>query len=168
MATVCCITQWYNTKRGLLRCSTYCLGNAKALNRGTSNKYRLPRFFMCSFLNIFIKTLALGGWRANKNLRFMSNSKKNEELQSRREFFKKAAKAALPVVGAAILASVPFVKSEAATGCFEGGCIIYCKGSCSDGCQGGCSDSCYGSCTGTCNASCKWGCGYGCYRGGTY
>ena len=46
----------------------------------------------------------------------MSNSKKNEELQSRREFFKQAAKAALPVVGAAIMASVPFVKSEAATG----------------------------------------------------
>lgn len=98
----------------------------------------------------------MGGWRANKNLRFMSNSKKNEELQSRREFFKKAAKAALPVVGAAILASVPFVKSEAATGC---------RGY---GCEGSCNDSCYGSCEGTCNASCKWGCGYGCFRGGKY
>lgn len=29
----------------------------------------------------------------------MSNKKSSEELQSRREFFKKAAKAALPVVG---------------------------------------------------------------------
>ena len=53
----------------------------------------------------------------------MSNSKKNEELQTRREFFKQAAKAALPVVGAAIMASVPFVKSEAATGCYDGSCM---------------------------------------------
>lgn len=81
----------------------------------------------------------------------MSNSKKNEELQSRREFFKQAAKAALPVVGAAIMASVPFVKSEAATGCTYGGCTYGCEGSCSGGCQG-CSDSCYGSCKGSCNA----------------
>ena len=81
----------------------------------------------------------------------MSYSKKNEELQSRREFFKQAAKAALPVVGAAIMASVPFVKSEAATGCYNGGCMY--------GCDGGCNDSCYGSCKGTCNASCKYGCG---------
>ncbi len=81
----------------------------------------------------------------------MSNSKKNEELQSRREFFKQAAKAALPVIGAAIVASVPFVKSEAATGCYGYGCTYGCEGSCSGGCQG-CSDSCYGSCKGSCNA----------------
>ena len=82
----------------------------------------------------------------------MSNSKKNEELQSRREFFKQAAKAALPVVGAAIMASVPFVKSEAATGCYNGGCMY--------GCDGGYNDSCYGSCKGTCNASCIYGCSH--------
>lgn len=82
----------------------------------------------------------------------MSNSKKNEELQSRREFFKQAAKAALPVVGAVIMASVPFVKSEAATGCYGGGCVYGCDNSCSGGCEG-CKDSCYGSCKNTCNAN---------------
>lgn len=81
----------------------------------------------------------------------MSNKKENEELQSRREFFKKAAKAALPVVGAVVLASLPIVKSEAATGCYMAGCRF--------DCEGGCNDSCYGSCKGTCNASCQYGCG---------
>ena len=85
-------------------------------------------------------------WEAGgqKNLSFMSNKKENEELQSRREFFKQAAKVALPVVGAAIVASVPFVKAEAATGCYDGSCMF--------GCEGGCNDSCYGSCKNTCNA----------------
>ena len=90
----------------------------------------------------------------------MSNKNSNEELQSRREFFKKAAKAALPVVGAVVLSSLPIVKSEAATGCWDGGCSYECDGSCND--------SCYGSCKGTCNASCKWGCGYGCSKNGSY
>ncbi len=83
----------------------------------------------------------------------MDTKNPNEELQSRREFFKKAAKAALPVVGAVVLASLPIVKSEAATGCYNSGCV--------GGCEGGCNDSCYGSCKGTCNASCQLGCGFG-------
>ena len=78
----------------------------------------------------------------------MSNKNSSEELQSRREFFKKAAKAALPVVGAVVLSSLPLLKSEAATGCYGGGCMY--------GCDGSCNDSCYGSCKGTCNASCKY------------
>lgn len=35
----------------------------------------------------------------------MVKNEKNEELQSRREFFKKAAKGALPILGAVVLAS---------------------------------------------------------------
>lgn len=81
----------------------------------------------------------------------MSNKKSSEELQSRREFFKKAAKAALPVVGTVVLSSLPILKSEAATGCWNAGCQWDCEGSCNGGCQG-CQDSCYGSCKGTCNA----------------
>ena len=37
----------------------------------------------------------------------MEKNKQNEELQSRREFFKKAAKSALPILGAVVLASAP-------------------------------------------------------------
>ncbi len=83
----------------------------------------------------------------------MDNEIKKEELQSRREFFKKAAKAALPVVGAVVLSSLPIVKSEATTWCTNG---------CMTGCDGSCNDSCYGSCTGTCNASCRGYCGGNC------
>jgi len=80
----------------------------------------------------------------------MKKELNNDELQSRREFFKKAAKAALPVVGAVVLASLPIAKSEA-TNCWGAACTTNCEGSCKNGCQG-CSDSCYGSCMGSCNA----------------
>ena len=40
---------------------------------------------------------------------------KNEELQSRREFFKKAAKGALPILGAIILASNPVLAKAGET-----------------------------------------------------
>ena len=40
-------------------------------------------------------------------------TKKNEELQSRREFFKKAAKGALPILGAILLAGMPNVVNAA-------------------------------------------------------
>ena len=81
----------------------------------------------------------------------MSNKKQNEELQSRREFFKKAAKAALPVVGAVVLSSIPFAKTEAATGCRNS-----CYGSCV-GCQGTCMTNCAVKCSG-CGTSCFKGC----------
>ena len=82
----------------------------------------------------------------------MQNKNENEELQSRREFFKKAAKAALPVIGAVVVASIPTMKAKAST---------YCGNvSCSYECDGSCNDSCYGSCRGGCNASCKWTASY--------
>ena len=105
----------------------------------------------------------------------MSNKKQNEELQSRREFFKKAAKAALPVVGAVVLSSVPFVKAEAVTGgcennCYSGcytGCHQGCKSGCTLNCEGytwtsprgcnGCTNACYG-CQGECRGTCKNSC----------
>ena len=68
---------------------------------------------------------------------------KNEELQSRREFFKSAAKAALPVIGAVVLAGIPS-DVMASAGC---------------DCQGGCGTSCYQGCaTGCTTSSCKGGC----------
>mgnify|MGYP005754251811 CR=1 FL=1 len=85
----------------------------------------------------------------------MSNKNSSEELQSRREFFKKAAKAALPVVGAVVLSSLPILKSEAApTGCMSlcsDGCTDRCSG-CTGSCSGSCNTSCYGSCQMSCNA----------------
>ena len=90
----------------------------------------------------------------------MEEKNKREEIQSRREFFKKAATAALPVVGAAILSSVPFIKADAApSGCITGGCTGSCSGYCSGGCMG-CSGSCTGGCSGGCGSSCGGVCRY--------
>ena len=47
-------------------------------------------------------------------------NKKKDELQNRREFFKKAAKGALPILGAIVLANVPGILKAAdahGTGC---------------------------------------------------
>lgn len=85
----------------------------------------------------------------------MENKNKNEELQSRREFFKSAAKAALPVLGAVVLSSLPISVQAAEMGCNFGcsyTCDYACASDCLVSCQGGCNNSCYGSCRGTCNA----------------
>ena len=74
---------------------------------------------------------------------------KNEGLQSRREFFKSAAKAALPVVGAVVLSQLPINAMADATGCNT------CSGTCYTGCTGGCRTAC--------NNTCKMGC-----KGGAY
>ena len=98
-----------------------------------------------------------------KNLSFMSNKKQNEELQSRREFFKKAAKAALPVVGAVVLSSIPFVKTEAApVGCTYSACTGSCTGSCSGSCASGCLGGCSAN---ACRTNCTYSCSGGCERG---
>ena len=52
----------------------------------------------------------------------MENNKK-EDLQSRREFFKSAAKAAIPVIGAVVLLSLPLAQTQAATGYYNSGCM---------------------------------------------
>ena len=59
--------------------------------------------------------------------------KQENELQSRREFFKNAAKSTLPVLGLAVLATLPIQGPSA-------GCIT-----CKDQCVGctGCSANCY-------------------------
>lgn len=93
---------------------------------------------------------------------------KNEELQSRREFFKNAAKSVLPILGAIVLAGNPALAKaeEFATGCKYGcstGCYTACSGSCRSGCDGTCKNSCYGckyTCEGTCKNSCAGTCSH--------
>lgn len=82
----------------------------------------------------------------------MKTNKRKEELQSRREFFKKAAKSALPILGAIVLANVPTAlkaTTKKPMGCDYG---------CLHGCYSGCSGTCYGTCRGGCEGYCKWGC----------
>lgn len=80
----------------------------------------------------------------------MDKKMNNEELQSRREFFKKAAKAALPII--AMVTAPTILNAETApNGCSRYGCGL-CTGSCSGNCKGGCQTTCYGGCK---NYACK-------------
>ena len=85
----------------------------------------------------------------------MKKNKNNEELQSRREFFKNAAKGALPILGAIMLANSPIIARSTVRESLN--CESSCESSCSGRCQGGCSGSCSGACTG-CKGSCSGSC----------
>ena len=78
----------------------------------------------------------------------------DKEITTRREFFKKAAKATLPVLGIAVISSIPNAVHAAETGCFFG---------CSDTCEAHCADSCYDGCRNTCKDGCKGNCTDGCF-----
>lgn len=90
----------------------------------------------------------------------MDKKKNNEELQSRREFMKKTAKGALPILGIslfgpAILSSCEKeeVKSNG-NGNGNGSCS--CSNTCSGSCDGDCAGNCDG-CSGSCyTSSCKY------------
>lgn len=95
----------------------------------------------------------------------MKNNKNNAELQSRREFFKNAAKSALPIFGVIALANMPMIVSAAeasSTSC--AGCNNRCMNSCFNTCHGKCdrhcSDNCSSNCRGTCSSSCGRGSKY--------
>lgn len=89
----------------------------------------------------------------------MKKNVKNEELQSRREFFKRAAKGALPIIGAIVLANMPTVmQADApAMGC-GGSCRSNCTAVCQNTCKGSCDAGCGGSCGASCTNQCKGGC----------
>lgn len=78
---------------------------------------------------------------------------KNEELQSRRSFFKKAAQTTLPILVA--VAMGPLLNACTPDEPDNGG------GGSSSGC-GKCNGSCYGKCDSTCKLKCSGGCKTGC------
>ncbi len=104
------------------------------------------------------------------------NNQNNEELQSRREFFKKVVKKTLPILGTFLLLSVPDVvkasdnkayqclctscvgtcEGRCITSCF-GGCHVTCLDTCKHNCKERCYTGCKGGCVGTCSASCSYG-----------
>lgn len=86
-----------------------------------------------------------------------------EELQSRRQFFKKAAKRTLPILGAIALANVSqFVQASNPLAVNECTCANNCQSGCGGGCCDHCSLSCSESCKGACTGGCKGGCGTYC------
>lgn len=81
----------------------------------------------------------------------MKATKQKEELKSRREFFKAAAKGVLPILGLTILGPTILTscdKLEDITGCSD--CADSCKGGCESGCKGTCSTSCAINCRTAC------------------
>ncbi len=82
-----------------------------------------------------------------------NNKKKEEDLQSRREFFKKVGKGVLPILGAAVLSALPVEEAKA-----QWGCNYSCQDSCSRGCRGTCNSQCRGDCTSTCGGMCGGQC----------
>lgn len=101
---------------------------------------------------------------------FMKENKKKEELQTRREFFKNAAKSALPIVAGVFLTTIPQVTNASTKiimdcdlGCY-GGCYRTCNNRC-QGCQGGCNTNCAVSCDKTCKAICSDNCYKSCTGG---
>lgn len=83
-----------------------------------------------------------------------------KKKQTRRQFFKEAAKKTLPVLGAAILMSNPIIAKADEKESL--GCNYGCAGTCSNNCTGtcitGCYTQCYTACFTSCQGSCKGGC----------
>lgn len=96
--------------------------------------------------------------------------KQNNELKSRREFFKKTAKGALPIVAGVILSTMPHIinaSTETAMSCdlaCYGGCYRTCNNRCQS-CQGGCNTNCAVSCDKTCKRICSDNCYKSCTGG---
>lgn len=108
-----------------------------------------------------------------------NNKKKSEDLQNRREFFKKASRKVLPIFASfTFLSSVIPFRSEAKeqfncgwscvmsclgsclNGCYTS-CVNYCAMGCNNSCRGGCNEMCAVGCS-SCVAECRIGCGNGC------
>lgn len=108
-------------------------------------------------------------------------TKKENEILSRRSFFKKAAGIVIPAVAMVALPSVMTSceideeYSEIPGGC--SGCSGKCTGSCSGGCYQGCSGqvgmgdcqrTCVGGCSTSCKSTCKTGCKGTCRKASRY
>lgn len=89
----------------------------------------------------------------------MKKYKQKEELQTRREFFKSAAKKTLPIVAIALVNVSETSRAVESTpmGC-NSNCQVMCAVDCRTGCRGGCSDHCAKSCSESCYLGCKGGC----------
>lgn len=86
----------------------------------------------------------------------MEKTNLHEELQSRREFFKKAAKSTLPILG--LLAFGPAIMSSCDEDDDDGGssgCGQSCSGSCDSGCSNNCDSLCGGDCWSYCESTAR-------------
>lgn len=81
----------------------------------------------------------------------MKKEFQNEDLQSRREFFKNAAKGALPILAFTVLGSTFLTACEKDDN-ESSGCGKSCSGSCDSGCSNNCDGLCGGDCWHVCES----------------
>lgn len=74
------------------------------------------------------------------------------ELKNRREFFKEAARKALPIIGIIALTELPISTVSARK------VVLDCETTCEGSCSGGCTYTCTGTCCQSCWTSCISGC----------
>lgn len=96
----------------------------------------------------------------DNNLAKQTMKNEEKETQSRREFFKEAAKKALPLLGVVALMSNPVISKAVENENI--GCNGYCSQHCSAGCANSCTGDCVGDCKNTCLGKCKGSCGSYC------
>ena len=89
----------------------------------------------------------------------MNEKNKNQEIHSRREFFKNATKKVLPIIGIILLGNIPTItKANTPMDC-EDSCTTFCNY-----CKNNCEGSCDGKCDTTCYTTCERDCRDGCYK----
>lgn len=85
----------------------------------------------------------------------MKKNEKAKELQSRREFFKKAAKGAMPMLAIAALLPSILTSCLPDDGKEPSGCGKSCSGSCEGDCSNNCDSLCGGDCWSYCESKAK-------------
>ncbi len=126
-----------------------------------------------AIINLFSRIWRLIGLLFKFSITYVMEEKmNNEELQNRREFFKKAAKGVLPILGLLFMPQTissvqAYTKTPGncyygcATSCFAF-CITACSMSCSLSCEYSCTETCKLTCQGSCQNGCQGNCLYGC------
>ncbi|WP_418551682.1 Cys-Xaa-Xaa-Xaa repeat radical SAM target protein [Prevotella sp.] len=92
----------------------------------------------------------------------MKKGNVKNSIQSRRDFFKNAAKTTLPILGAIVLANIPIIGNSSSKKAMS--CETTCSGPCRGNCHGQCVDTCRGKCDTSCSGTCQGGCKFTCSR----
>ncbi len=123
----------------------------------------------------YFKQLWLTGEFVKPERLFVRMNTGREELQTRRQFFKKAASRVLPLLGAVTFGPAMVTSMMSCDDCSDctGACLDTCAGTCAEKCIETCRGSAYvppvsdcnGNCQGTCGANCQSTCSTTCIDG---
>ena len=146
---------------GFRRCSFRQLGRCQSLYTVERVTGLAPRF--CLYISTSFNYCHIGAYGCFFIRLIMKKNEKNDELQSRREFFKKAAKGVLPILGLCILpSSASAMLHNVTKEMSPKDCNNNCSYNCTYGCRTSCNISCSGGCSHLCTRSCKVSCADDC------